>query len=41
MARRRSPSSQMGSKFVKITTWVIAVLVLASMVLALLPLGQQ
>lgn len=41
MARRRGSSSQLGSKFVKITTWVIAVLVIASMVLALLPLGQQ
>ena len=41
MARRRGSSSSPGSKFVKITTWVIAVLVIASMVLALLPLGQQ
>ena len=41
MARRRSPSGPNGSKFVRITTWVIAVLVIASMVLALLPLGQQ
>jgi len=41
MARRRSPSDPRGSKIVRITTWVIAVLVIASMVLALLPLGQQ
>ena len=41
MAGRRSSSSPQGSKFVRITTWVIAILVIASMVLALLPLGQQ
>ena len=40
MARRGSSSSPQGSKFVRVTTWVIAILVIASMVLALLPLGQ-
>ena len=40
MARRRSSVGPRGSRFVQITTWVIAVLVILSMVLALLPLGQ-
>jgi len=40
MARRRSSSAPGGSKFIQITTWVIAVIVILSMVLALLPLGQ-
>ena len=40
MAGRRSPNSPRGSKFVQITTWVIALIVVASMVLALLPLGR-
>jgi hypothetical protein len=41
MARRGSASGPQGSKFVRIVTWVIAIIVIASMVLALLPLGQQ
>ena len=40
MARRKDSYGPGGSKFVKITTWVIAVIVVLSMVLALLPLGQ-
>ena len=40
MARRRSSVGPGGSKFVQITTWIIALLVVASMVLALLPLGR-
>ena len=40
MARRRSSSSSGGSKFVQITTWIIALIVVLSMVLALLPLGR-
>ena len=40
MAGRRSSSSPRGSKSVQITTWVIALIVVLSMVLALLPLGR-
>ena len=40
MARRRSSSGQRGSKFVQITTWIIALIVVASMILALLPLAR-
>jgi hypothetical protein len=40
MAGRRNSSSPRGSRFVQITTWVIALIVVASMVLALLPLGR-
>ena len=40
MARRRGSYSPRGSRFVQITFWVIGVIVVASMVLALLPLGR-
>jgi hypothetical protein len=40
MAGRRNDPGIGGSKFVRITTWVIAVIIILSMVLALLPLGQ-
>jgi hypothetical protein len=40
MARRRSSTGSGGSKFVRVTTWVIAILVILSMVLAALPLSQ-
>ena len=40
MARRRSSVGPRGSKFVKVTTWIIALIVVASMILALLPLGR-
>ena len=40
MARRGSPSGPRGSRFVQITTIVIAVVVVLSMVLSILPVGQ-
>ena len=40
MARKRSSTGPAGSKFVQVTTWVIAILVILSMVLAVLPLSQ-
>jgi len=40
MARRRSSYSPRGSRFVQITTWIIALIVVLSMVIALLPLGR-
>jgi hypothetical protein len=40
MAGRRSSSSARGKKFVQVTTWIIALIVVLSMVLALLPLGR-
>ena len=40
MARRRSSTGSRGTRFVQVVTWVIAILVILSMVLALLPLGR-
>jgi hypothetical protein len=40
MARRRSAAGPRGSKFVQITTWIIALIVVLTMILALLSLGR-
>ena len=40
MAGRRSSTGPGGKRFVQVTTWIIALIVVLSMVLALLPLGR-